>query len=361
MTNVSTYLRNDGRWESRIVIGKDENGKRKFRSFYGKTREDAEYKLRLSFQNNDEEYAVTEMTVKQLTAEWLHVMSSRIKESTASNYRMKAEKHIIPAFGDAQCCLLKAKDIYAFVEEKMKQGLSVRYISDILVLFKSIFRYANREYRIKNVLENIIMPKRSKPEAAILLKEQQMKLEQFIKSEQSLTTLGISMSLYLGTRIGEECAFQWKDVDLDKGVITVSKTIQRIQVNDGKNKTKLIITEPKSSHSMREIPIPDCLMSMIRKFKADDDVYILSGCKKPIEPRTMQYRFAKILRNADLPSVHYHSLRHLFATNCVALGFDIKTLSEILGHSSVEVTLNRYVHSSIERKRACMNLVTASA
>lgn len=361
MTNGSTYLRNDGRWESRIFIGKDENGKRKFRSFYGKTREEAEYKLRLAFQNTDDEYAVTEMTVKQLAVEWLHVMSSRIKESTASNYRMKAEKHIIPAFGDVQCCLLKAKDIYAFVEDKMKGGLSVRYISDILVLLKSIFRYANREYRIRNVLENIIMPKRSKPEVAILSKEQQTTLEKYIQSEQTLTTLGISMSLYLGARIGEECALQWKDVDFEKRIITVSKTIQRIQVKDGKAKTKLVITAPKSSHSMREIPIPDCLMDMLRKFKADDNVYILSGCKKPIEPRTMQYRFAKILRNADLPSVHYHSLRHLFATNCVALGFDIKTLSEILGHSSVEVTLSRYVHSSMERKRACMNLVTTAA
>lgn len=361
MGQYNIYHRKDGRWESRIPIGKAENGKRKYRSFYGKTREEAEYKLMLACQIINEEYALTELTVTQLVSEWLHVMSSRIKESTAANYRMKAEKHIIPSFGNIQCSLLKAKDIYVFIEKKMKEGLSVRYISDILVLLKSIFRYANREYRIRNALENIVMPKRSKPEVTIFSKEQQVKLEKFISKQPSLTTLGISLSMYMGIRIGELCALQWGDVDFEKRIITVSKTMQRIQVKNEKAKTRLIITEPKSSNSVREIPIPDCLMDTLHEFINSDKIYVLSGAMKPVEPRTIQYRFAKILKNADLPSVHYHSLRHLFATNCIALGFDVKTLSEILGHSSVEVTLNRYVHSSMERKRACMKLMSAAA
>lgn len=361
MTNGSTYLRKDGRWESRIYTGKDDNGKRKFRSFYGKSREEAEYKLKLAFRQADEDYAVTEMTVRRLVYEWLNVMGNRIKESTAANYRMKAEKHIIPAFGDTQCCMLRTQEIYAFIEQKIREGLSMRYISDILVLLKSIFRYAKRQYHVRNVLESIVMPKRSKPDIAILSKEQQVKLGRFIETSQSLTTLGISLSMYMGIRIGELCALQWADIDLEKRIITVRKTIQRIQVNNGKARTKLIITEPKSANSMREIPIPDCLMDMLRSFYGEDNDYVLSGSQKPVEPRTMQYRFSKILRNAELPSVHFHSLRHLFATNCIELGFDVKTLSEILGHSSVEVTLSRYVHSSMERKRACMNLMRAAA
>ena len=75
----------------------------------------------------------------------------------------------------------------------------------------------------------------------------------------------------------------------------------------------------------------------------------------------MQYRFSQMLKNADLPSVHFHSLRHAFATKCISLGFDVKTLSEILGHSSVELTLNRYVHSSLDRKKACMDKLTWAA
>lgn len=359
MSKGTTYQRKDGRWECRISLGV-EDGKRKFRSFYGKTRDEAEYKMMIAQQNTDEVYAITEMTVKELVTEWLYVQSARLKESTAANYRMKAEKHIIPNFGDIQCCLLKAKDVYAFVEKKLKDGLSARYLTDIIVLLKSIFRYACREYHIKNVLDGIVMPKRYKQEIEVLSKEQQTRLEHFISSNASLGTLGISLSLYMGLRIGEICALQWGDIDLEKRIVTVKKTIQRVQCQ-GERKTRVTITEPKSASSKREIPIPDCLFSMLLRFKDRSNVYVVSGTKKPIEPRTMQYRFAKILENADLPSVHFHSLRHLFATNCVALGFDVKTLSEILGHSSIEVTMNLYVHSDMERKRACMSLLSQAA
>ncbi len=144
MNKGTVYKRKDGRWECRISLGKDDKGKRLFKSFYGKTREEAEYKMMITLDHTEERYALTEMTVKELVTEWLYVMKSRIKESTAANYAMKAEKHIIPAFGDIQCCLLKSKDIYAFIEHKLKEGLSARYLSDIIVLFKSIYRYARR-------------------------------------------------------------------------------------------------------------------------------------------------------------------------------------------------------------------------
>lgn len=361
MNKGNVYQRKDGRWESRISVGKNENGKRKYRSFYGKTREEAEIKLMAACQSVNEEYILTEMTVTELVTEYLHIMSSRLKEATLANYRMKAEKHIIPIFGEIQCCVLKAKEIYFFIEKKLKEGLSIRYISDIIVLIKAIFRYASREYHIRNVLENLVMPKKSKPEIAVLSPEQQKKIERYIAKNQSLTTLGVSLSMYMGLRIGELCSLKWGDIDLEKREITVRKTIQRIQVKNGKRKTKLIITEPKSANSMRIIPIPECLVDLLKHFRSNSDSFVLSDNKKPIEPRTMQYRFAKILKNVNLPSVHFHSLRHLFATNCISLGFDVKTLSEILGHSSVEVTLSRYVHSSMDRKRACMELVKTVA
>ena len=134
-------------------------------------------------------------------------------------------------------------------------------------------------------------------------------------------------------------------------------TLQRIQTFDNSKKTKIVITEPKSVSSVRDIPIPECLLRLLEKHRKDDDMFVLSGSRKPVECRSVQYHFANLLKNGNLPSVHFHSLRHAFATNCIALGFDVKTLSEILGHSRVEITLNRYVHSSIERKRACMSML----
>ncbi len=92
------------------------------------------------------------------------------------------------------------------------------------------------------------------------------------------------------------------------------------------------------------------MIAFLEKFKGKDSEYIVSGKEKSIEPRAVQYRFQKILKNVKLPSVHFHALRHIFASTCVKLGFDVKALSELLGHSTVELTLNRYVHSSFEQK-----------
>lgn len=359
MTNI--YHRKDGRWEARISLGTDMHGKRRYRSLYGHTREEVEYKLLIARQDTAEVYAVTEMTVRELTAEWLHHAQLRLKESTVANYRMKTEKHILPAFGAIQCCQLTSKNIYAFIEQKLRSGLSPRYVSDIIVLMKSIFRYANREYHIRNIMDGIILPKCRKSEPTLLNTEQQKRLRSYISANQNETTLGIALSLYTGVRIGELCALQWADINIAKRTLTVRKTLQRVQITNGTKRTKLVITEPKSSSSVREIPIPECLCGMLQKFAGHRDSYVLSGNNKPVEPRTMQYRFARILDNADLPSVHFHSLRHAFASGCIALGFDVKTLSEILGHSSIELTLNRYVHSSMERKKACMDRLTWDA
>lgn len=357
----NVYRRKDGRYEARVSLGKDENGKRHYRSFYGNTAEEAEFKMLAAREPVAVTTDLTEMTVKELTMEYISTIKPRLKESSEANYRLKAEKHIIPAFGDMMCAMLRASDVYAFIENKLKSGLSARYVADIIVLLKSVYRYASRVYGINNCLEGIVMPKRTKPEIKVLSKSEQSRLMAYLNDDFDLNALGIALSLHTGIRIGELCALQWKDIDLTNRTITVRKTVQRIKNYNGKSKTKLVITEPKSQSSVRVIPIPDFLVVMLENFKDSGDKYVLSGRYSPVEPRTVQYRFASVLKKANLPSVHFHSLRHVFATNCVALGFDVKTLSEILGHSSVEITLNRYVHSSLDRKRACMDMVKWAA
>ncbi|MBR1433072.1 site-specific integrase [Ruminococcus sp.] len=349
------YKRKDGRYEARIALGKDSMGKRLYRSFYGKSPDEAEMKL---LSAGGQHYAITEITVREITTEYLATMKPRLKESTYANYKMKAEKHIIPALGEKRCCFLRTNDITDFIGSKTRSGLSARYVADILVLLKSIFRFAARTYNIRNPLDGIKLPKCAKTEVAVLNKDEQSRLLRHISRTDDPYSLGIVIALYTGMRIGEICALKWEDVDLAGKVIHVRHTLQRIQTFSSGKKTKIVITEPKSASSVRDIPIPDCLLTLLTKHHAGDNMFVLSGKRKPVECRTLQYRFAGILNNANLPSVHFHSLRHAFATNCISLGFDVKTLSEILGHSSVEITLNRYVHSSIERKRACMSLLT---
>ena len=163
----STYLRRDGRWESRLSLGKDGNGKRRSRSFYGSTREQAEGKLLSAIMNNTT-ITKTEMTVRELCAEWLSVSSHRVKLSTLANYRMKIEKHIILQFGDLMCYEVTSKMAYSFIQSKLSSGLSPRYVLDIMVLLKTVFKYAQREYNIASPFDTIVMPKCSKPAVRLL-------------------------------------------------------------------------------------------------------------------------------------------------------------------------------------------------
>ena len=176
----------------------------------------------------------------------------------------------------------------------------------------------------------------------------------------TLTGLGILISLYMGLRIGELCGLTWADIDIKNRVLYVRRTVQRIcSCNSDGKKTKIVISAPKSDTSFREIAIPEFLAEYLTAFKGDDDCYILSGSEKIVEPHAYQYRYKKVLSESNSGDHTYHRLRHTFATNCIESGFDVKTLSEILGHSSADITLNRYVHSSMDRKSACMNLLKA--
>ncbi len=353
MERFNIYHRQDGRYEGRISRRKRKNGKICFQYFFGRSREEVMEKMKLA--RMEEFSGNCDKTVSQIFSEWFQSIQHRVKESTAANYRMKAEKHVLPAFSDKKADMVTASDIYDFIASKQKCGLSNRYISDILVMMKSVFKYASKIYHFFNALDGITLPKQQKPEINMLDEKQQGQLQEYIAENPDNSTLGIALCMSTGIRIGELCALKWEDVDLEKRILTVSKTIQRIQTPGGKAKTKLIITEPKSESSKRKIPIPECIVSMLEKFKGKAEEYIVSGKETPVEPRTLQYRFVRILKNVKLPSVHFHALRHMFASKCVRLGFDIKALSEILGHSKVEITLNRYVHSSFEQKAEYMN------
>lgn len=349
MEKFNIYRRQDGRYEGRISKGKRRNGKRSFQYFFGHTKDEVKEKMVKvrRFENSHEECS---RTVSELYQEWYLSIQHRVKASTAANYEMKANRHILPTFGKKRIDAISDSDIYTFMDVKQKQGLSNRYVADIIILMKSIFKYAVKIYHIFNPMNSVVLPKKKIPEIQILDEKEQAKLEQYIAKNPNSTTLGVALSMSTGIRIGELCALQWKDIDFSKRMLTIRKTIQRIQCSNEKTRTKLIITEPKSESSKRNIPIPGFMIEFLKKFQGKSEHYVLSNKDKPVEPRTMQYRFAKILKNVQVPSVHFHALRHMFASTCVKLNFDIKSLSEILGHSSVEITLNRYVHSSFEQK-----------
>lgn len=273
---MNIYERRDGRFEGRISRGKRSNGTRRFQYFFGKTEEDVREKMAKERQKKSN----SPLTVKQLFSEWHRSIKHKVKESTAANYYLKANKHILPAFGDKSAESIEDTEIYAFIESKQQAGLSNRYISDMLIVMKSMFKYAVRTYRVYNPMEYIKMPRAKNPEITLLDENEQTKLQEYIGHNQNKATLGVALSMTTGIRIGELCALQWKDIDLEKRILTVSKTIQRVQVQGGDKRTKLVITEPKSESSRRKIPIPKGMIAFLEKFKGKDSEYISFQARK---------------------------------------------------------------------------------
>ena len=350
------YKRKDGRWEGRYKNGFKPNGKTRYSSVYGSSYSEVKILLNTKRAEQKTDCLKCNFTFGELSALWLESIVHNVKESTYSNYSMKLEKHILPYFGAIRYEKLTIKIFNGFIAEKLSSGLSARYVSDICRVIKSITKFARVQLGYADKAELLSLPKCEKKEREMLTAPQQSLLTNYLTNNLSPSNLGILISAVTGMRIGELCALKWSDIDLEKRIITVGKTMQRIKNTGGKTATKIVITPPKSKTSAREIPVPDVLYSYLKTMQCDNGCYVLTGKKIFAEPRTIQYKFKSVLKKIGLPQVNFHALRHMFATKCIDIGIDVKTLSEILGHCSVELTLNRYVHSSIERKRRCMKL-----
>ena len=206
----------------------------------------------------------------------------------------------------------------------------------------------------------LVRIRHSDPRVKVLDRQNCMELVEFLLQDNSLKKTGILFSLYMGLRLGEVCALKRQHILYKEGILCIRNTMQRIQNLNGEGKkTKIIITEPKSPHSVRDIPIPALLMERLEKLKElPEDAYLLTGSRERfIEPRTLENILKGYLQKCNIERMNFHVLRHTFATRYIEEGFDAKSLSEILGHADVSITLNRYVHSSMEQKRENMDKI----
>ena len=196
------------------------------------------------------------------------------------------------------------------------------------------------------------LPKVKKSEVEAFTRDEQNRIERAINIDDKPNDIGFLICLYTGLRIGEVCGLRWADIDFNTGYLTVSRTVQRMTV-DGRS--VLCELPPKSDTSLRKIPVPSCLLAKLEKSrKLRKSLYVLStGCHM-MDPRTFQYQFKKLLECAGVRYTNAHTLRHTFSVRALELGFDIKTLSEILGHADVTTTLKTYAHSLDEHKRNSM-------
>lgn len=362
MRNVmNIYKRKDGRFEGRIPLGYDDKGRLKYRYLYSRSLSELKEKMLCAYtESENTTHNMCDKTFKELCSEWLASAKLRVKYSSYCCYEKLIIKHIIPYFGDIGYVELGTPVINEFAAYKLKcgringfGGLSAKSVHDILVVMRSVAKYAEQEYGYRNPMRNISMPKSEIKEAEVFNKEERGRLQSYLQSNLTESNLGILLTMYLGMRIGELCALTWGDIDLAVGTIRVSKALQRVSDKSGNHKTSVVITSPKSKTSVREIPIPAFVLDILKQNKRSG--YVLSGTYNPVEPRTMQNRFKAVLKDCGIRNTNFHLLRHTYATVCIESGFDAKTVSELLGHSNVNITLNRYVHSSMEMKKKCVD------
>ncbi len=339
--------------------------------FFGQQVLAAEARIESAERRNMNNDQAQDKYFSEVCSEWLRMKRLCIKQSTYANYYRLMEKHILPSMGHLKLKELTSVKLNEFVFDKMQHGrldqtggLSSKTIRDICCIVKSVMLYAQNEYAVLTRPQNVVCPKAEKKEYDILSLEELEKMElacRYLPIWASRCA-GVLICMYMGLRLGEVCALKWSDVDLEHEVLYVRRTIQRIYHSPdqgGGKKTEVVIDTPKSSASNRCIPMPKRVVFALSELYEEgcEEEYILTNSRKRMEPRTYQYFFKRFLRKAGIRDVKFHILRHTFASRCVEVGFDVKSLSEILGHADTSITLNYYVHSNLESKRKQMELL----
>lgn len=308
------------------------------------------------------------MTYSKWITQWLPQKEKLVKESTFASYSNILVNHLLPKFGVYEINKITENEIQHYVFELLNSGrldnhggLSDRATKDIVVVLKNTLKDAIRYKLLSPSVFEIKFPKKEQQrKLKIISHETQNRLVQSIYLNLNRRTFGILICLYTGLRIGEICGLKDSDLNFEAQILKVSRTLQRVYRKslNGVGKSKLIETSPKSRTSTREIPISQILLPVFSRFDfSSSENYFLSGTEKCIEVRTYRSFFEHFLIQNNIEKFNFHSLRHTFATRCIEAGADCKTVSEILGHSTVNMTLNLYVHPQMEQKRRCVNML----
>ena len=357
------FKRKDGRWEARYIRGHELSGKIIYGFCYGKTYREAKDKVmkaKMGLKSQSPQQLPRERRQFSFFCdEWLALRRSEIRESTYVKYSSILEKHVKPRLGRYIPTALDTKTVEDFKWELADMdGLAPKTVKDIMIVLCAVINHTAKQFPGLLPIPEFHYPKMDRKEMRVLTLDEQRRLTSYLLSEMDDCRFGILLALFTGMRLGELCALRWENVSVRERTIRIRETMQRLKNTDQEagTKTRIWVGNPKSDTSCRIIPMSDEVTELCGKMmKKDPAAYVLTGTQEAMDPRTLQYRLEKYTRECGMEEVHFHTLRHSFATRCVEAGFELKSLSEVLGHANTSITLDRYVHSSLELKRANMN------
>ncbi len=291
--------------------------------------------------------------ISEIVKLWREDKKQYVKKSSYAAYMLLIENHLLPVFGDYEA--IEETSVQTFVLKKLEQGLSQKTIKDMLIVLKMILKFGAKNKWIEHQQFDIQFPtERENPQLEVLSRTNQKKIMNYIQAHFTFRNLGVYICLSSGMRIGEICALTWEDIDVNTGIVSVRRTIQRIYtVEDGVRKTELVLDTPKTKNSIRDIPISKDLLRILKPIKkiVNNSFFVLTNDAKPTEPRTYRSYYENFMKELDIPKLKFHGLRHSFATRCIESNCDYKTVSVLLGHSNISTTLNLYVHPNMEQKK----------
>lgn len=342
------YKRKDNRWEGRYITTYNAAGRAVYKSVYGKTY--TEVKLKMKSHVESERIKAVSISFVSWAEQYLKSQAENLKIGTYNIYKRYIKNHIKPFFGNTALRKMNSEIVQAFVNSL--SGLAPSTVKGIFSFLRETLKKANKENYIAPIWLDIELPKAKRHEVEVFSREEQKRIESSLNIEENPNDIGILICLYTGLRIGEVCGLKWKDIDFKNGNMYVNRTVQRVTI-DGKSVLREL--PPKSETSRRKIPIPSCLLDKLKTVrKPRQSAYVLHTDYHMMDTRTFQYQYKKTLERAGVRYANAHTLRHTFSVRALELGFDIKTLSEILGHADATITLRIYAHSHDEHKRNSM-------
>jgi site-specific recombinase len=322
----------------RTILKREARRKTRYGYVFGKTYEETEQKLEAALESAHA-LGSSVTSFENIASEWLRQQQPELKASSYSKYANMLRLYPNPRFGNAAIPDISRNEVQQFSRDMLltggtaKTGLAPKTVNSAISILKNILEYARKERGLQVADIKDVSVREQKKHMQVFSRAEQSILSRHLCNNPSPCNIGILLCLYTEMRIGEICALKWGDIMLNEQYLFVHQTMQRIQLNGDENKkTKVVIGPPKSECSIRKIPIPAEMLQLLIPVKKQNEAFLLTGMVHSyIEPRCMENQFKSVIDECGVSDLNFHALRHTFATRCIELGFDIKSLSEILG------------------------------